>query len=453
MLTRYYRLANRDYPMRGPGGGPGIPPSVTSRASSGSGGSSSGGSAQQSQQDPMGFISEQFPEVGALYQMAPGYPGMPSAGSSMQDYIESVTRPEVQEQILAAERTYGPQYAQLQLGGLEDFLMGTGGQQGFLAMQEEAAERAGEVEREQTALARQSAIESVLGLAPGYVSGMRGAQPQATGLAEAQAQQAGQLQQFATERMEAAGGLSPEERRLAQQRALSTAEAQGRVRDTSALAAELLGREEILGTRRAEALQAQQTATGARAAAFDMERGLSGNIAGTILGQGTTAPAIGQAYAGGAQMLQQQVGPQLFDPNVGVNMALQDLQNQINFQSTMFGTQASLLGTALGAEATLEAAKRQASATRSSGFLGALGSIGGGLMSNPQLFSMSDIRLKEDIEHTGYLPSGLRTYRFRYRGSDEVHEGVMAQEALLTHPRAVQELTGGFLAVDYSMID
>src|SRR6056297_203040 len=229
MLTRYYRLANRDYPMRGPGGGPGIPPSVTSRASSGSGGSSSGGSAQQSQQDPMGFISEQFPEVGALYQMAPGYPGMPSAGSSMQDYIESVTRPEVQEQILAAERTYGPQYAQLQLGGLEDFLMGTGGQQGFLAMQEEAAERAGEVEREQTALARQSAIESVLGLAPGYVSGMREAQPQATAIAEEQAQQAqgaqgvlGGLEQFASERMEAAQGLSPEEQRLAQQRALST---------------------------------------------------------------------------------------------------------------------------------------------------------------------------------------------------------------------------------------
>ena len=397
----------------GAGGGPPV--------SNSSGGQQSDGpsSGQQAKNDPMSFISEQFPEVGALYQMAPGYSGLPPAGESMQSYIESITKPEVQEQILAAERTYGPQYAALQLGGMEDFLFGTGGQRGLLDIQEEAAGQA--------------------------IAGMREAKPQATALAESQAQQAAQLQDFATRRMEASLGLSPEEQRLAQQRALSTAEAQGRVRDTSALAAELLGREEILGTRRAEALQAQQAAMGSRATAYDMEQGISGNIGGTVLGQ--------------AAGMQSALGPQLFDPNVGVNLALQDLQNQVNFQSSMFGTQASLLGSAIGAQAQLQGAEAAASAQRSAGMMGGLGSLAGGLFSGAgaaggfgALFS-SDIRFKEDIKETGELPSGLRTYTFRYKGGETTYEGVMAQEAILTHPRAVHDLGGGFLGVDYSMID
>ena len=63
----------------------------------------------------------------------------------------------------------------------------------------------------------------------------------------------------------------------------------------------------------------------------------------------------------------------------------------------------------------------------------------------------SDIRLKENIERIGTLPSGLPVYSYNYAWAPKRHIGVMAQEALLLFPEAVSELDG-YLAVDYSKI-
>lgn len=63
----------------------------------------------------------------------------------------------------------------------------------------------------------------------------------------------------------------------------------------------------------------------------------------------------------------------------------------------------------------------------------------------------SDAKLKTDIVRLGALPSGLPVYSYKYIWSPETHIGVMAQEALLMYPDAVQEIDG-FLAVDYSKI-
>jgi hypothetical protein len=69
---------------------------------------------------------------------------------------------------------------------------------------------------------------------------------------------------------------------------------------------------------------------------------------------------LGQAQAGAAGPM----GPQLFDPNVGINMAMQQRSQDINL---------------MGAQA-------QADASRSAGMMGGLGAIGGGLLGNTSLF-------------------------------------------------------------------
>ena len=63
--------------------------------------------------------------------------------------------------------------------------------------------------------------------------------------------------------------------------------------------------------------------------------------------------------------------------------------------------------------------------------------------------SKSDIRLKRDIKAVGELDNGLMLYRFRYRWSETVYVGVMAQEVLEVDPGAVIMGEDGFYRVDY----
>ena len=84
-----------------------------------------------------------------------------------------------------------------------------------------------------------------------------------------------------------------------------------------------------------------------------MNRQLAGDLGATILGRPSSAISLGggvlqSAQAGAAGPM----GPQLFDPNVGINMAMQRQSNQ-------FGL--------LGAQA-------QADATSNAGFMSGLGS-------------------------------------------------------------------------------
>jgi hypothetical protein len=61
----------------------------------------------------------------------------------------------------------------------------------------------------------------------------------------------------------------------------------------------------------------------------------------------------------------------------------------------------------------------------------------------------SDIRIKHDIEPVGELANGLTLYRFRYKWSDTVYVGVMAQEVLEVDPGAVITGEDGFFRVNY----
>ena len=93
--------------------------------------------------------------------------------------------------------------------------------------------------------------------------------------------------------------------------------------------------------------------------AFGMNRGLAGDVGMTILGRpsqsiGLGSQVLGQAQQGAAGPM----GPQLFDPNVGINLALQQRGQDVTFQ----GMQA------------------QAQAAGQAGIMGAVGAIGGGYL-------------------------------------------------------------------------
>ena len=131
--------------------------------------------------------------------------------------------------------------------------------------------------------------------------------------------------------------------------------------------ASTLGQSEAMSAqRRAEQLQRIQLGSGLIGqadqqlqSAFGMNRQLAGDVGMTILGRPSSAiglggSVLGQAQAGAAGPM----GPQLFDPNVGINMALQQRGQDVTFQ----GMQA------------------QAKAAGQAGFMGAVGAIGGGFL-------------------------------------------------------------------------
>ena len=77
--------------------------------------------------------------------------------------------------------------------------------------------------------------------------------------------------------------------------------------------------------------------------------------------------------------------------------------------------------------------------------------------------SVSDIRLKKDINRLGESPSGIPVYSFKYRedmkdvlqdeDTTSVYFGAMAQDLLELAPEAVGVGSNGYYAVDYSKID
>ena len=223
---------------------------------------------------------------------------------------------------------------------------------GLFDLLEEQSRRAGALQRDELQLQRESDVGALQEFAPQVVEAYRAADPYSAQLAD--------LAQLQAETLyaEGEGELSPERRRMAEQAARMGSLARGRLGDESSIAAELLGREQVRSGLRAEARQAGGQA-------FGMQRQMAGDIGSVLLGRPSAAiglggQVLGQAQAGAAGPM----GPQLFDPNVGINMALQQRGQDVTFQ----GMQA------------------QAKAAGQAGFMGGLGAIGGGLLGNPGLF-------------------------------------------------------------------
>ena len=215
---------------------------------------------------------------------------------------------------------------------------------GLFDLLKENTEEGGKLQREQLQLQRESDVGALRDFAPQVVEAYRGADPYSTGLAEQQTAMAEDLYQRAQ-------GLNPEQQRLVDQQALGMAQRQGRVTDQSAIAGQLMGREQYLSGLRGQAAGMGQQA-------FGMNRQLAGDVGMTILGRPSAAVGLGGSMLGQAQQgAAGQMGPQLFDPNMGINMALQQRGQDVTFQ----GMQA------------------QAKAAQGAGIMGAAGNIVGGM--------------------------------------------------------------------------
>jgi len=254
---------------------------------------------------------------------------------------------------------------------------------GLFDLLEEQSSRAGDLQREQLGLQREADVGALQKFAPQVVDAYRDADPYSTGLAEQQTAMANDLYQRSQ-------GLNPEQQRIADQQALSMSQSQGRVSDQSAVAGQLLGRENYLSGLRGQAAGMGQQA-------FNQNRMLAGDVGMTLLGRpsssiGLGGQMLGQATAGAAGPM----GPQLFDPNMGINMALQQRGQDVTFQ----GMQA------------------QAKAAGSAGIMGAAGSIAGGMIACWVAREVYGIENPKWLEFREWMlndaPSWLRNLYLKY---------------------------------------
>jgi|TARA_R100000149_G_scaffold66272_1_gene44101 hypothetical protein len=265
-------------------------------------------------------------------------------GKAMGEYLfgsdfgaaKGVTDPVLQNRLIEAERTFRPQYTALELAEQEAALFGRDGQMGLIGLQERASREFAPIEE----AAKEREIERLRRFGGQVTEAFREADPQATRLADLAAKQAETLYS------EAEGELSPERRRMAEQSARAGSLSRGRIGDQSSIAAELLGREQVRSGLRAEARQAG-------AGAFQQTQQVGADPSQFLFGRPSQFTQMGSGLYGQAfNLAGQQAGPQLFDPNVGINMAMQRQSNQYNL---------------LGAQA-------QADASRSAGIMSGLGS-------------------------------------------------------------------------------
>jgi hypothetical protein len=120
---------------------------------------------------------------------------------------------------------------------------------------------------------------------------------------------------------------------------------------------------------------AQQNRTGQdrsyALALAQMQQGVASDPFMTILGRPSQSQQAGMASAQFASGLAgQNMGPMLFDPNAGINLAMQNNANQSNYQSSIFGAQAGFAG-----------AQAQARGAMIGGLASGLGALGGGFAS------------------------------------------------------------------------
>jgi len=84
---------------------------------------------------------------------------------------------------------------------------------------------------------------------------------------------------------------------------------------------------------------------------------------------------------------------------------------------------------------------------------GALSLIQSGLSIGASIATISDIRVKENIQQIGVSEQGHNIYEFNYIGDAQRYRGVMAQDVVKKHPMAVEVMSSGYLGVNYDLID
>lgn len=279
----------------------------------------------------------------------PKYKEPPSAGESYIDYMFGdadwaqglgVASPEVQEAILEAERTYGPQYDDIMLDRARNVAPE------LIGLSKDLAPELGQIQADLFTQQRTADIEDVEALGGRATEALRASDPDRLALME---QQRGLTDDLYAR----AQGVTPQQSRMAQQSAREAFGARGRTLDNASIFAEALGREEFMR-------QNRQEAQGAGVNLFGMYQQTSADPFQAILGRPAGAMPYAQAAGQQALGIGQGGGPSVFNPDAGVNLAMQNTANQNQYNASMYGADQGAWGAAVG------------------GGLGALGSIGRG---------------------------------------------------------------------------
>lgn len=247
-------------------------------------------------------------------------------------------------QVLGFEKQFRPEFQALNLQDISSFLGGAGGQEGLFGLSRRASEEA----QRQLAGSREAELGSMAGQAPLTRGVMQGLSPEQAAVVSGFASEAQRAQA-------AAQGVSPEQQRMYQQQAREAAQASGRIGGNSAIAAEIMGREQMMAQKRAEA-----AAAGGRA--YEAAQGFYTQPGLALLSQQPLAYQSGQQMLGLGMGGMKQGTPGLINPDVGLNLGATERQNQLNALMAnqqaksaysgammgMFGDFAGALGNAFG---------------------------------------------------------------------------------------------------------
>lgn len=228
--------------------------------------------------------------------------------------------PSVFPQVLGLQEQYTPQFLEQAFG------FGGQGLTGLQALQRTAGSEA---------------AQSMADLRAQELGQMTGQVPLTRGLMEALSpEQAAAVRASAQEAERArvsAQGVTPEEQRMYQQAAREAAQASGRLGGNAAIASEIMGRENVMARKRAEAAEAGQRAY-SLAGQFYTTPGLG------ILGSTPASYTAGTSLAGTGLQLGQTLGPNI-DYNLPLNLAQQraaglNQYNQAVYQTNLANQQA-----------------------------------------------------------------------------------------------------------------
>lgn len=334
-------------------------------------------------------------------------PPQNNPGADLMKFVKGMNK--ALPDVFRLEQAYRPQFGELNKADIASLL---GGSNGLLAL---GGQTTG-ASQEQIEAARAKDFANMGANTGSVLDILRGVSPQAAAALDSQSQMA----QTAYDR--AQGPLSFQERRGADQQAREAFASRGRVNDNASVVGEILGREDVMQAKRAEASQ-----LGAQA--FGMGQQFS-NPALALLGGTPNSVLLGQDYlnmgrgAVGANM------PQLIDTGAGMQLGAQNNANTANWQSSV------------------ASAKNAANATNTQAAASALGSVASILGA-----VMSDKRVKTDIKEVGKTKKGLPIYTYKYKGDPKTQMGVMAQDVKKKQPKALGPTLGDILTVNYAEIN
>ena len=230
-------------------------------------------------------------------------------GGDIQKYVSGMSG--ALPQIFSQEQQFRPQFQGLNLGDIQSFLGGTGGQEGIFGLSNQAAQQAG--------MGLGEARGAELGQMTQQAGLTRGLMQQLS------PEQAAVVQGFGDEAQRAYAAsqrISPQEQRGYQQTAREASSAAGRLGGNAAIAQEIMGREDMFARKRAEAAQAGQNA-------YNVAQGFYTQPGRELL---SAAPL---SYLEGQRFINTGLGaigsgtPQLFDTSVGLNLGAAQRANQL----------------------------------------------------------------------------------------------------------------------------